>query len=84
MTMTANTFGIHQCTLIKVVKEVCSVIFTYMVPRLIKLPNSKDEMLSKIPEFEGKFGMTQAFGYIDVTHISLNAPTVNPTNNSIH
>ena len=44
MTMTANTFGIHQCTLSKIVKEVCSVIVTYMVHKFIKLPNSKDEM----------------------------------------
>ena len=32
ITMTANTFGIDQCTLSKVVKEVCSAILTYMVP----------------------------------------------------
>ena len=36
--MTANTFGIHQCTLGKVVKEVCSVTVTYRVPKLIKVP----------------------------------------------
>ena len=52
MTMTASTFGIHQCTLTKVVQEICSAIVTYMVPKLIKLPNSQDEMLSKISEFE--------------------------------
>ena len=77
MTMTANTFGIHHCTLSKVVKEVCSVIVTYMVPKLIKLTNSQDEMLSKISEFEAKFGMTQAFGCIEGTHIPLKTPTVN-------
>ena len=89
MIMTANTFGIHQCTLSKGVKEVCSVIVTYMVPKLIKIPNSEDEMLSKISEFEAKFGMTQAFGCIDGTHIPVKAPTANSqfittTNNSIH
>ena len=52
MTMTASTFGIHQCTLTKVVQEICSAIVTYMVPKLIKLPNSQDEMLSKISDFE--------------------------------
>ena len=34
MTMTTNTFGIHQYTLTKVVKKVCSAIVTYMVPKL--------------------------------------------------
>ena len=63
MTMIANTFGINQCTLTKVVKEVCSVIVTYMVPKLIKLTNSQSEMLFKISEFEAKFGMPQAFDY---------------------
>ena len=34
-------------------------------------------MLPKTSEFEAKFGMTQAFGCIDGTHIILKAPTVN-------
>ena len=76
MTMTAKTFGIHQCTLRKVVKEECSVIVTYMILKLIKLPNSQDEILSKISAFEAKFGMTHAFGCIDGTHIPLKAPAV--------
>ena len=33
-------------------------------------------MLSKISESEAKFGMTQAFGCVDGTHIPLKAPTV--------
>ena len=61
MNMTTNTFGLHQCTLTKVVKDVCSVIVTYIVTKCIKLLNSQDEMLSKMSEFEAKFGMTQAF-----------------------
>ena len=60
-----------------------------MVPKLIKIPNSQDEMLSKISEFEVKFGTAQAFGCIDGTHIPLKAATVNSqfiitTSNSIH
>ena len=42
MTMAANAFGIHQCTITNVVKEVCSAIVTYMVPTFIKLPDSRD------------------------------------------
>ena len=66
----------------------CSVIVTYIVPKLIKLPNSQDEMLSNMSEFEAKFGITQAFECIDGTHIPLKASTVTlkiiiTTNNSI-
>ena len=77
MTMTASTFGIQQFTLTKVIKEVCSAIVTYMVPKLIKDPNSQDEMLSKISEFEAKLGMTQAFRCIDGIHVPWKAPTLN-------
>ena len=48
MNMTTNTFGLHQCALTKAVKEVCSVIVTYIVTKRIKLLNSQDEILSKI------------------------------------
>ena len=75
--MTANTFGIHQSTLTKCIKQVCGAIVTYMVPKLITLPKSQDEMLSKISEFEVAFGMTQAFGCIDGTHIPIKAPILN-------
>ena len=77
MTMRASTFGIHQFTLTEVIKEVCSAIVTYMVPKIIRPPNSEDEMLSKISEFEAKFGVTQAFRCIDSIHVPLKAPTVN-------
>ena len=73
MTAFGNTFMIHQFPLTKVVKEVCSAIVTYMVPKLIKLPNSQDEMMSKLSEFEAKFGMTQSFGCIDGTHIPIHS-----------
>ena len=39
MNLTVDTFGIHQCTLTKVVKDVCSALLLFMVPKLIKLPN---------------------------------------------
>ena len=77
VTTTANTFGINQFALTKVITKVCSAVVIYMVPKLIKLPNSQDEMLSKISEFEAKFGITQACGCIHGTHIPLKAPKVN-------
>ena len=77
MTTAANLFRIYQGILTNNGKAVCSVIVTYMVPKLTKFPNSQDKMLSKISEFEVKFGMTEAFRCIDGTHIPLKAPTVN-------
>ena len=40
ITLTVNAFEIRQCALTKVVKEECSAIVTYMVPKLIKLSYS--------------------------------------------
>ena len=38
MWMTANTFGIHQCTVSKVVLEVCNAIAKHLGPEYIHLP----------------------------------------------
>ena len=38
---------------------------------------SKDEMRQQVAEFESKFGMPQAFGCIDGTHIPLKRPSEN-------
>ncbi|XP_057293071.1 putative nuclease HARBI1 [Hydractinia symbiolongicarpus] len=72
--MTANSFGIHQCTVSKVVKEVCAAITMHLTPKLIKLPETSEEMYKKASEFELKYGMVQAFGCIDGTHIPIKTP----------
>ena len=75
--MTANTFGIHQCTASKTIATVCTAICTHLGPQYLHLPLDKNEMRRKTSEFELKFGMTQAFGCIDGTHIPLKRPCVN-------
>ncbi|XP_046853992.1 putative nuclease HARBI1 [Xenia sp. Carnegie-2017] len=75
--MTANTFGIHQCTASKVIKEVCSAINKLLGPKYIFLPKNENEMRKKASEFELKFGMVQAFGLIDGTHIPIKCPPEN-------
>ncbi len=60
--MTANTFGIHQCTVSKTVLEVCTAISTHLSPKYIHLPKTEDEMRAKVAEFEAQFGMVQALG----------------------
>ena len=41
------------------------------------LPRSTDEMREKAAEFEAKFGMPQAFGCIDGTHMRIKRPICN-------
>nr|XP_004208727.2 putative nuclease HARBI1 [Hydra vulgaris] len=78
LNMTANTFGIAVCTTSAVIFEVCNAIVKYIGPRFVNLPKNKQQMREKISEFESKFGMIQAFGCVDGTHI----PIVCPTNHS--
>lgn len=75
--MTANTFGIHQSTVSKVIIEVCTCITKYLGPRYLRLPKTEEEMKQKVSQFELKFGMPQAFGAIDGTHIPIQRPTEN-------
>ena len=70
--MTANTFGVHKCTVSKVLVEVCTSITDHLASNYIKLPSTIDE---KVSEFELKYGMAQAFGCIHGTHIPIKTPT---------
>ena len=76
--MTTNTFGVHQSTVSKVVDEVCKTIADKLGPRYIYLPKTVEDMLKKVSEFELKFGMIQAFGCIDGTHIPIKTPVTRP------
>ena len=77
LTMTANMFGIHQSTTSKVIMEVCEAIVTHLVPKYITLPKTREEMTSKVSQFELKFGMLQAYECIDGTHIPIKTPNEN-------
>ena len=76
--MTANTFGIAICTVSSVIFQVCKAISTVLGPRYLKLPQHESEMRHKVSEFEAKFGMVQAFGCIDGTHIPIKRPVKDP------
>ena len=75
--MTANTFGIHQCTVTKTIAEVCHAITRKLGPRYMALPKNKEEVREKVSQFKLKFGMVQAFGCIDGTHIRIKNPLSN-------
>lgn len=76
--MTANAFGIAVCTVSAVVVEVSSVISKVLGPKYLHLPVDENEMRKKVCEFETKFGIVQAFGCIDGTHIPILRPLKDP------
>ena len=75
--MTANTFGLSVPTVSSVPFEVCTTISTIIGPKNIHLPRDHTEMMRKVAEFEGKFGMVQAFGCVDGTHVAVKRPKEN-------
>ena len=77
--MTANTFGVHACT---VSKTVPIVIQSYEQNTLTKISatsfnrgGNEDKMRPM------KYGMYQAFGCVNGTHIRINAPCQSPADN---
>ena len=72
--MIANAFGLHQCFASKIIILVSDAINRHLGPAHLHLLQDKDEMSPKVSEFELKFGMFQAFGCIDATHIPLKTP----------
>ena len=74
---TANSFGIAVNTASAAVSEVCQAISNYLGPKYLHLPKDEESMRVKVAEFEATFGMTQAFGCIDGTHIPIECPSEN-------
>ncbi len=81
--MTANTFGIHQCTVSKVILQFCNAVTTHLGPKYLHLPRTVDEMQTTVAEFETKFGMTQAFGCVDGTYVPIRPKTTSITSSFI-
>lgn len=52
--MTANTLGINQSTVCKVVLEVCIAVTKYLGPKYLHLPKAAEEMKQKVSHFEIK------------------------------
>lgn len=77
LSMTANSFGVAICTASAVIRQVCTAISKHLGPKYLYLPMDVDSMRKKVAEFETKFGMTQAFGCIDGTHIPIQCPVEN-------
>ena len=74
LSMTANTFGISICTVSKIIREVCSALTYKLGPKHIRLPQTEKEMIEKAAEIVSKYGMHQAFGFIDGTHVPILGP----------
>ena len=76
--MTTNTVDLAINTAAIAISDVCDTITRHLGPKYIQLPQNKEEMTGKVSEFGAKFGMLQAFGCVDGTHI----PIVRPKENS--
>ena len=75
--MTTNAFEIHVSTASRTINLVFEAISSKLELKYLKLPKNQDEMRKKISEFEVQFGMPQAFGCIDGTHIPILRPSEN-------
>ncbi len=75
--MTANSFGAAICTVSCIILEVCTAISKHLGPKYLHLPLNDEDMRKTVAEFESKFGMTQAFGCIDGTHVPIQCPIEN-------
>ena len=74
--ITANAFGLHQCTISKILIEVCDAINKVVRPEYLFLPRNEEEMRKVVSKFELNFGLLQAFGCIDGSHIEIKRPIV--------
>ncbi|CAB4035871.1 Hypothetical predicted protein, partial [Paramuricea clavata] len=77
LVMTANTFGIAINTASVIIAEVCMAISKNLGPKYIHMLRNHEVMRNKVSEFETKFGMIQAMGCIDGTHIPIKRPVEN-------
>ena len=75
--MTTNNFGVAINATSFVIYEVCLAICQNLGPQYIRLPKIREETRENVSEFEPKFGMIQAFGCIDCTHIPIKCPRKN-------
>ena len=76
--MTANAFGVANCTVSSVVRKVCDIITDVLGTRYIKLPNTIHKLNELVNGMENKCGFPQAFGCVDGTHIPIVQPSENP------
>ena len=76
--MTANTFGISLASVSRSLRIVCNAINIELGSKLIKFPQTREELKVATDKFENKFGIPLAIGCIDGTHIPIQQPHENP------
>ena len=62
-------FGTALSTASKIIYEVCKATTEHLGSKKIRLPRKDNEIIQKTSEIESKYGMIQAFGCIDDTHV---------------
>lgn len=76
--MTANTFGVSLATVSCSLRIVCNAICKRLGPLFINFPSTKEEIKEASARFESKFGIPQAIGCVDGTHVAILQPSDNP------
>ena len=66
-------FGISEASACRICDEVCSLVATKLLPRLIKFPEGA-ELDEVIEDFEKRWGFPQCAAAIDGSHIPIKAP----------
>ena len=75
LSMAANSFEIATNTASAVINEVYNAIVLYAGPKYLHLPKTNQKMKEKISETETRFGLIQACGCYDGTHIPIACPS---------
>ena len=75
--MTANTFGVNQCNVLKILSKVHKTIHEILGTKYFCLPRNTEEMREIVSKFEVKFGIPQTFGGIDEARVPLKRPLIN-------
>ena len=75
--ITSNAFDIHKCTDSNVIILAFDAINKHFDTASLNLNRNKNGMIWKVSEFKLKFGMIQAFGCTDGTHILIETLKIN-------
>lgn len=66
-----HLFGLGKSTVCTLTREVCAAINELLRPRMIRLPETDDQVQAVLQGFESKSGLPNCFGAVDSTHVKL-------------
>ena len=73
------SFRIRRSTISKIISETCDAVYTVLRDKYLKVPNTHDEWLKIVNDFEEKWNMPHVLGCIDGKHIWIECPKLSGT-----